>query len=242
MFHGAEHEEPEEYADQTIADNGSAGSWAKVLENGFVKCDADLVPAVRNAGSAKVHPCSHSGTGTKNKPKATDGIHVGKQVDQSDQTHKTTNSGAAETEDPFLVAGADGRQRYDEAGDNRRIDTGIVESDEGHVANEGCQRALDGKADIIRIVESIRQKQASFFSGCGSGMTELLGVARHRQGDLVQCPFDVQQRKGRQGVLFIGERYPVVRQAKLVESAPHPLATVRHIQKSFMKTRIVWEI
>ena len=44
-------------------------------------------------------------------------LHVGKEVHQGDQTHAAADGGAAEAEDPFLVAGADGRQRHDEAGD-----------------------------------------------------------------------------------------------------------------------------
>ncbi len=79
------------------------------------------------------------GPGTKDKPEAPDGLHVGKQVHQGDQTHAAADSGAAEAEDPFLVAGAYRRQRHDEAGDHRCIDARIIEPDESHVADQRCQ-------------------------------------------------------------------------------------------------------
>src|SRR5262252_5335175 len=107
MFHGAEHEEPEEYADQTITDNGSAGSWAKVLKDSFVKGEADLIPAICDAWSAEVHPRRNRSAGTEDQPKATDGVHVGKEVDQSDQTHQSADGGAAKTQNSFLIAGTD---------------------------------------------------------------------------------------------------------------------------------------
>ena len=142
-------------------------SWAKVLKDSFVEGEADLIAAVGDAGSAEVHPRGDGGPGAKDQPEAADSLDVRKQVNESDQTHQTADGGAAETQDPFLVAGADRRQRHHEARDDRRVDTRIIEPDEDHVANEGCQRALDRKADILGIVEGIRQKQASFFSGSG---------------------------------------------------------------------------
>src|SRR4029077_1515732 len=158
MLHRAAHEPPEAYADQTIADDGGAGSRAKVLENGFVKCEADLVPAICDAWSAEVHPGSDGSTGAEDKPERSDRLHVWKKVNQGDQTHQTADGGAAKAQDPFLVAGADRRQRHHEARDDRRVDTRIIEPDEDHVANEGCHRALDRKANILEIFEGIRQK------------------------------------------------------------------------------------
>src|SRR5258705_2143344 len=167
MLDGAVNEEPEEYADQAIADNRSAGSWAKVLKDSFVESEADLIAGVGDAGSAEVHPRGNSGTGTEHQPKSTNRLHVGKQVNESDQTHQSADGGAAKTQDPFLVAGADRRQRHHEARDDRRVDTRIIEPDEDHIANEGCHRALDRKANILGIFEGVRQKKASFFSGSG---------------------------------------------------------------------------
>src|SRR5262249_34360024 len=118
MLHGAEHEEAEEYTDQTIADDGGAGSWAKVLENGFVKCEADLVAAICDAWSAEVHPSSDGSTRAEDKPEPSDRLYVWKQVNQGNETHQTADGGAAKTQDTFLVAGADRRQRHHEAGDD----------------------------------------------------------------------------------------------------------------------------
>src|SRR5215475_6880305 len=107
MFHGAVHEQPEEYADQAIANDGGAGSWAKVLENGFVKGNADLVPAVRDTWSTEVHPSSDGSPRAEDKPEPSDRLHVRKQVNQGDETHQTADGSAAKTQYPFLIAGTD---------------------------------------------------------------------------------------------------------------------------------------
>src|SRR5947209_9307327 len=65
VLYDAEHDEPKEDADQTIADNGSAGSWAKILKDSFVKGEADLIAAVGDPRSAEVHPGGNGGAGTE---------------------------------------------------------------------------------------------------------------------------------------------------------------------------------
>src|SRR5262249_48373302 len=104
MLDNAEHDEAEEYADQTIADDGGADCWSEAWQDGFVESDANLVATIGDAWSAEVHPGGHSGAGPEDQPKATDGVHVGKEVDQGDQTHETPDSSTAEAEDSLLVA------------------------------------------------------------------------------------------------------------------------------------------
>src|SRR5437660_297335 len=181
MLHSAEHEEPEEYADQAISDDSGAAGRAKVLQNCFVESETDLIAAVGYPRSAEIHPRGHGGAGAENQPKAADSLDVRKQINESDQTHQSANRGAAKTQDPFLIAGTDGRQRHHEARDDRRIDTRIIEPDEDQVANEGCHRALDGKADILGVLEGIREKQRSVCSGSGVWMSEDHSGSRHPQ-------------------------------------------------------------
>jgi len=46
LLDDAEYDESEEYADQTIANDGGAESRAEALEDRFVKGEADLLAAV----------------------------------------------------------------------------------------------------------------------------------------------------------------------------------------------------
>src|SRR5262245_13571597 len=103
MLDDAEHHEAEEDADQAIPDHGGAEGRAKALEDSLVEREADLIAAVGDAGRAEVHPGSCGGTGAKDQPEAPDGLDIGKQVDQSDQTHHTPHSGATEAEKALLV-------------------------------------------------------------------------------------------------------------------------------------------
>src|SRR5262245_66488915 len=118
MLDDAEHQEAEEDADQAIPDHGSAEGRAKAREVSLVEREADLLAAVGDAGRAEVHPGGDGGASAEDQPEAPDGLDVGKQVDQSDQTHKAPDRGAAEAEEALLVTRPDGRQRHDEATDH----------------------------------------------------------------------------------------------------------------------------
>src|SRR5262245_3630804 len=110
MLYGAEHNEAEEDANQAIPDHGGTERRAKILEDGLVESEADLVATVGDAGIAEVHPRSEGSASAEDQPEASDRLYVGKQVHHGDQTHEAADGGAAEAEEALLVTRPDGRQ------------------------------------------------------------------------------------------------------------------------------------
>ena len=117
---------------------------------------ADLVSDVGDAGTAEVHPRGDGGAGSEDQPIAADGLHLGKQVHQGENTQQPADDYRPKAEAPLLEAGADGRQRQHQAGGHRGSYAGIVESDEAEVTDQRCQCALDRELDVLVIVEGIR--------------------------------------------------------------------------------------
>src|SRR5262249_14014464 len=158
LDHG-EYDEAEEYADHAIAQIGGAHrlveTVAETLEDGFVKGEADLIAAVRDARRAEVRPCGDGGAGAEDQPKAANPLHIGKQIHQRNQSHQTADGGAAEAENSFLIARADRRERHDETGDDGGVDARIIEADEKEVADQPRERAFHREVDIFGILEGI---------------------------------------------------------------------------------------
>src|SRR5690242_4355201 len=77
MFYGPEHEQPKEYADQTIANHRGAQRRAKALENRFVKGESGLIAAVEDARGAEGRPGGDRGSGAEDKPETADRLDVG---------------------------------------------------------------------------------------------------------------------------------------------------------------------
>src|SRR5262249_6838898 len=121
----------------------------EVLQRRLVEGQARLISAVGNAWRTEVDPGGHRGAAGKDEPEASDTVDVRERIDECEQAHHAADCRAAEAEQAFLIARADGRQRYHEAGDLGGIVLRIVETVAQDVVDQGGQRAPDGKLHVL---------------------------------------------------------------------------------------------
>src|SRR6266849_6015455 len=160
MLQEAEHNQTEGDANEAVPEDRGTDRGTEALKHRLIESEPGLVPAVRDTWRAEVDPRGNCSAGTEDQPETAEAGDVRKRVHKGDQPHQSPEGGASETQQTFLIARADGRERHDETGDDRGVDPRIVEPDEEDVADQTGHRPLDGELDVLGIGEGIGQQQA----------------------------------------------------------------------------------